>query len=1023
MPHFLPITLEEVKRLGWEQVDVVLVTGDAYIDHPSFGTAVIGRTLEAAGYKVAIIPQPNWRADLRDFRKFGKPRLFFGVTSGAMDSMVNHYTAARRLRHDDAYTPGGQAGFRPDRATYVYTRILKQLYPDVPVIIAGIEASMRRLAHYDYWDDRLFPSILVDTPADLLNYGMGERTTLKIANLLNEGKGIEACYSLPQTAHLTHSPHLTYNTIELHSFEECLKSKRAEAENYHIIDLESNKIECATLIQRHGDQYVVVNPPEPPMTTDEVDASFDLPYMRLPHPKYKKRGPIPAFEMIRWSVNTHRGCFGGCSFCTISAHQGKQIASRSEDSILREVDAIVADPDFHGVLTDLGGPSANMWRMKGKNPELCRRCSRYSCSMPSMCPNLDSDHQPMIELLRKVAAHPKVKHLYVGSGIRCDLFTDDNSGWQYFRQVVLNHTSGRLKVAPEHTSDHVLALMRKPSFSLFRETKRRFDEICKQAGLRYQLIPYFISSHPGCRLEDMADLAVQMKQMRYRLEQIQDFTPTPMTISTEMYYTGIDPSTMKPVYVATTPADKADQRRLFFFYRPELKRDIVASLRRNGCEKYIQKIFLLLLLLLPLAASTQAIKHSGTHAITGRVLSSHRGVPYATLQIAGTSVGVACNDNGEYTLKIPAGHENDTIVVRSVGYNTLKVPVSQLLKKTTVRLTEQSVVLRQVEISSFRTPQQLITAAVARIDSNYQQHTARSTFFYRNWRAVDGELYLFDEAVMSILRKGYSRYADKLAYRFQNNRREMKSNYKTLLKHRLVVYDPALVEEKTGGPETVVDRMNYADNEEFYDPVSTPQASFALSSHTLSRHKFQPIQEFLDGDDVYYRLCSVGPGRISKTTLRYEYVIRKSDLAIVSITEAIDSVNMPVPPEPWINIKFDRLVITADSSIWNYDVREGEYTLTRYYNSQSNALATGDRWHINIRQRWQQCVDWRLTDFALASDTIEGEVIAVRPQTIVGAFGESDYNDDFWGQYNSIAIDQQPAWLLYNKLKKRKEGQ
>lgn len=604
MGHFLPITLEEVKRLGWEQVDVVLVTGDAYVDHPSFGTAVIGRTLEAAGYRVAIIPQPNWRDDLRDFRKFGRPRLFFGVTSGAMDSMVNHYTAARRLRHDDAYTPGGQFGFRPDRATYVYTRILKQIYPDVPVIIAGIEASMRRLAHYDYWDDKLFPSIMIDTPADLLNYGMGERTTLKIAKLIEcgrwkveSGKISEATLAelrgLPQVAFKVDSGKWKEesNSIELHSFEECQRSKRAEAENYQVIERESNKIECATLVQRHGDRLVVVNPPEPPMTTEEIDASFDLPYMRLPHPKYKKRGPIPAFEMIRWSVNTHRGCFGGCSFCTISAHQGKQIASRSEVSILNEVNLITQDTEFHGVLTDLGGPSANMWRMKGKNPDLCRKCSRYSCSMPTMCKNLDCDHSAMTSLLKKVALHPKVKHLYVGSGIRCDLFTGGNGGWQYFREVVVNHTSGRLKVAPEHTSDAVLALMRKPSFSLFKETKRRFDEICKQAGLRYQLIPYFISSHPGCRLQDMAELALEMKRMGYRLEQIQDFTPTPMTLSTEMYYTGIDPTTMQPVYVATTPGDKADQRRMFFFYKPEMQRDIVASLRRKGLTEYVSKLF------------------------------------------------------------------------------------------------------------------------------------------------------------------------------------------------------------------------------------------------------------------------------------------------------------------------------------------------------------------------------------------------------------------------------------------------
>lgn len=586
--------------MGWEQVDVVLVTGDAYVDHPSFGTAVIGRTLEAAGYRVAIIPQPNWRDDLRDFRKFGRPRLFFGVTSGAMDSMVNHYTAARRLRHDDAYTPGGQFGFRPDRATYVYTRILKQIYPDVPVVIAGIEASMRRLAHYDYWDDKLFPSILIDTPADLLNYGMGERTTLKIAKLIESGEWrtesgelSEAVRRLPQVAFAVKNYELGVKSdiIELHSFEECQRSKRAEAENYQVIERESNKIECATLVQRHGDRLVVVNPPEPPMTTEEIDASFDLPYMRLPHPKYKKRGPIPAFEMIRWSVNTHRGCFGGCSFCTISAHQGKQIASRSEESILNEVNLITQDPEFHGVLTDLGGPSANMWRMKGKNPDLCRKCSRYSCSMPTMCKNLDSDHNAMTSLLKKVALHPKVKHLYVGSGIRCDLFTEGNGGWQYFREVVVNHTSGRLKVAPEHTSDAVLELMRKPSFSLFKETKRRFDEICKQAGLRYQLIPYFISSHPGCRLQDMAELALEMKRMGYRLEQIQDFTPTPMTLSTEMYYTGIDPTTLKPVYVATTPGDKADQRRMFFFYKPEMQRDIVASLRRKGLTEYVSKLF------------------------------------------------------------------------------------------------------------------------------------------------------------------------------------------------------------------------------------------------------------------------------------------------------------------------------------------------------------------------------------------------------------------------------------------------
>lgn len=616
MGHFLPITLDEVKRLGWEQVDVVLVTGDAYIDHPAFGTAVIGRTLEAAGYRVAVIPQPNWRDDLRDFRKFGRPRLFFGVTAGAMDSMVNHYTAARRLRHDDAYTPGGQAGFRPDYATYVYSRILKQIYPDVPVVIAGIEASMRRLTHYDYWADKLMPPILADTPADLLNYGMGEKTTLKIVKIIENGdvrmengELCEALRSLPQVAYRTKNGELKtenahWDSIELHSYEECLKSKRKQAENFHIIERESNKVKAARLVQRCGDQYIVVNPPEPPMTTEEIDASFDLPYMRLPHPKYKKRGLIPAFEMIKNSVNIHRGCFGGCSFCTISAHQGKQIASRSERSILNEIKLMAQGEDFNGVITDLGGPSANMWQMGGKDKELCRKCSRYSCIHPTMCRNLESDHRPLMDLYCKVSSMPGIKHVYIGSGIRCDLFEAEsgkqraesgerragNYGWEYFREVVMHHTSGRLKVAPEHTSANVLKQMRKPTFDLFVHTKQRFDDICRRAGLRYQLIPYFISSHPGCRLQDMAELAVQMQRMGYRLEQIQDFTPTPMTLSTETYYTGINPDTMESVYVARHPNEKQEQRQMFFFYKREVQLQIRQSLHRAHLDQYIKKL-------------------------------------------------------------------------------------------------------------------------------------------------------------------------------------------------------------------------------------------------------------------------------------------------------------------------------------------------------------------------------------------------------------------------------------------------
>ena len=684
MAHFLPITAEEVKRLGWDMVDIIIVSGDCYIDHPSFGTAVIGRVLEAEGWRVAIIPQPNWRDDLRDFRKFGVPRLFFGVTSGVMDSMVNHYTAARRLRHDDAYTPGGAFGFRPDYATYVYTRILKQLYPDVPVVIGGIEASMRRLAHYDYWSDTLKPSILIDCPADLLAYGMAERTMVKIAHAYEAGATLDELHAIPQVAYRCDADAVPPDAVMLHPYEDCQKSKRCEAENFHIIESESNKIEQRTLAQIyklpvqdlgfkiqssghrsqvtpkssqlhnsqstlpqspnepnnqstnqhpnvstyqpinvstlttsptpttsqlhdfttsqftiHNSQFtlhnsplaVVVNPPEPPMTSEELDHSFDLPYVRVPHPKYKKRGTVPAFEMIKNSVNIHRGCFGGCSFCTISAHQGKQVVSRSEKSILDEVRLVASSEGFNGVLTDLGGPSANMYGMRGRNQELCRRCTRYSCIHPTRCRNLQCDHQPLIDLYRKASSVKGVKHLYIGSGIRCDLFYDDNHGADYFREVVLHHVSGRLKVAPEHTSDRVLQHMRKPSFELFVRTKQDFDRICATAGLRYQLIPYFISSHPGCSISDMAELAVKMKRMGYRLEQIQDFTPTPMSLSTEMYYTGINPDTMEPVFVETDPDRKREQNLMFFYYKPENRDKIINLLRRTHNEKYISQLY------------------------------------------------------------------------------------------------------------------------------------------------------------------------------------------------------------------------------------------------------------------------------------------------------------------------------------------------------------------------------------------------------------------------------------------------
>lgn len=589
--QFLPITLDEVKRKGWSEVDIIIVSGDAYIDHPSFGTAVVGRMLERAGYKVAIIPQPNWRDDLRDFKKFGRPRLFFGVTSGVMDSMVNHYTAARRLRHDDAYTPGGDFGFRPDYATYCYSKILKQLYPDVPVVIGGVEASMRRLAHYDYWSDSLKPSILCECSADWLVYGMAEHVLLEFAKALENNSPIETLRSIPQMAYLVdEKPELGPNVIDLHSFETCQASKRKHAENFHLIELETNKIEQRHIVQQTGDKYVVVNPAQPPLTTEQLDASFDLPYCRMPHPKYKKRGVIPAFEMIKNSVNIHRGCFGGCSFCTISAHQGKQIVSRSESSILREVELLTKQEGFHGVISDLGGPSANMYRMSGKNKDLCKRCSRYSCIHPSLCANLDSNHKRLTDLYAKVLAVPGVRHLYIGSGIRCDLFTNENYGWKYFNNVVVNHVGGRLKVAPEHTEQHVLDAMRKPSHKMFLKTKAEFDDICRKNGLRYQLIPYFISSHPGCKLGDMAALAVEMKRLGYRLEQIQDFTPTPMTLSTEMYYTGINPATMQPIYVPRKLEEKKDQRAMFFYYKKEYAQDIRRALTKSNNTHFIKAL-------------------------------------------------------------------------------------------------------------------------------------------------------------------------------------------------------------------------------------------------------------------------------------------------------------------------------------------------------------------------------------------------------------------------------------------------
>lgn len=555
LKKYIPTTRKELTLRGWDELDIILFTGDAYIDHPAFGAAVIARTLEAAGYRVAIVPQPDWHGDYRDFTKLGKPRLFFAVTAGSMDSMVNHYTAARRKRSDDAYTPEGRAGMRPDYCTITYCQILKKLYPDTPIVIGGIEASMRRLTHYDYWADKLMPSILIDSQADILVYGMAEQAIVQIAQ-----RGI--VHDIPQTAYVTDSkPQQSNNIIWLASHEQALQSKAAHAENFRLIETESNKINQATLIQPVGKQWVVVNPSFRPMTTEQLDTIYDLPYQYTPHPKYKDKH-IPAFEMIRWSVCMHRGCFGGCAFCTISAHQGKQIVSRSKASILRQIKQLSQSPDWHGVLSDLGGASANMYSMHGKDKALCEQCARPSCLHPTICKNLNQDFGPIIDIYQTVDQLPYVKHAFVGSGIRYDLMSES-----YAQQLITRHVSGRLKVAPEHCADSVLHIMRKPSWQNYLRFRQLFLRINEQAGLRQQIIPYFISSHPGCTKQDMRQLAQETQRMNYRPEQVQDFTPTPMTLSTTIFYTGIHPYTGQKVFVARSPQEKKEQNQYFFWYK------------------------------------------------------------------------------------------------------------------------------------------------------------------------------------------------------------------------------------------------------------------------------------------------------------------------------------------------------------------------------------------------------------------------------------------------------------------------
>ena len=594
--YFLPTSKEEIEKLGWDQPDIILFSGDAYVDHPSFGAAVIGRVLQDAGYKVALVPQPNWRDDLRDFKKLGKPRLFFGVSAGAMDSMVNHYTANRRLRHSDAYTPGGRHGMRPDYPTIVYSKILKELYPDTPVIAGGIEASLRRVSHYDYWQDKLKPSILAEAPIDMICYGMGEKTMKEIADRLARGETIKDLDNIPQTAFFTEE-HPLKEDIVLHSFEDCLKNKKFQSQNFKFIEEESNKYSGKILWQKTSGKFIKINPMHPPLTSEEIDAVYALPFTRVPHPRYKGK-EIPAYEMIRHSITLHRGCFGGCAFCTISAHQGKFIASRSKKSVLDEVNNIIGMNDFKGYISDLGGPSANMYALGGKNKEICKKCSKPSCLHPVICKNLDVDHSELLDIYKSVDNIEGIKKSFVGSGVRYDLALAptidpaiEKANKDYLEELIKNHVSGRLKVAPEHTSDEVLNLMRKPSFKLFYKFKSIFDKINKKYNLNQQLIPYFISSHPGCRLNDMAELAVETKDLNFHLEQVQDFTPTPMTLASEIYYSGIHPYTGEKIYTATTEKEKLDQRRLFFWYKPEEKKNIINALKRINRLDIIKKLF------------------------------------------------------------------------------------------------------------------------------------------------------------------------------------------------------------------------------------------------------------------------------------------------------------------------------------------------------------------------------------------------------------------------------------------------
>lgn len=581
---FLPLTKKEMKQRGWDTADIIIVTGDAYVDHPSFGTAIISRVLESAGFKVCIISQP--KSD-EDYKRFGAPRLAFFVNSGNIDSMVAHYTAAKRKRSDDAYTPGGKAGARPDRAVIVYSKALRRIFgDDMPICIGGIEASLRRFAHYDYWDDAVKPSILIDSTADLLMFGMGEKHVVEIAQRLNSGENIHDMHDILGTCYAVDTRDYTVQSAkECPSFEAVSenseKGKRKYAESTYIQQTEHDAVRGRTVIQRHGNKIVVQNPPMPPLTSEEMDAVYSLPFMRDYHPSYEALGGVPGIEEVKFSVIHNRGCFGACNFCALAYHQGRQVTARSHESVIQEVEKITEMPDFKGYIHDVGGPTANFRAPSCKGQLQRGLCKDKRCMAPTMCPAVEVDHSDYLQLLRELRKIPKIKKIFIRSGIRFDYLIADKDE-EFFKELVTHHISGQLKVAPEHCSSRVLDCMGKPHIDVYERFKKRFYKLTESAGKKQFLVPYLMSSHPGSTVNDAIELSLFLKKEGLHPEQVQDFYPTPGTISTCMFYTGLNPMNMQKVYVPRTPEEKAQQRALLQYYKPENRQIVMSALKKAG---------------------------------------------------------------------------------------------------------------------------------------------------------------------------------------------------------------------------------------------------------------------------------------------------------------------------------------------------------------------------------------------------------------------------------------------------------